>query len=108
MPATLLGTVRRFVVGDREPMEAVTVLREIGYEGPLSIEWEDSGMDRDWGAPDALAFVAKLHRAFEPRRTLELIAEIQRHMAELYRAGRRGASDMNGAGLVGTVPRWFY
>jgi hypothetical protein len=32
VPATLLGTVRRFVVGDREPMEAVTVLREIGYE----------------------------------------------------------------------------
>jgi hypothetical protein len=32
VPATLLGTVRRFVVGDREPMDAVTVLREIGYE----------------------------------------------------------------------------
>lgn len=32
VPATLLGTVRRFVVGDREPMEAVTVLRQIGYE----------------------------------------------------------------------------
>jgi hypothetical protein len=28
-------------------------------EGPLSIEWEDSGMDRDWGAPDALAFVRR-------------------------------------------------
>ena len=27
--------------------------------GPLSIEWEDSGMDRDWGAPDALAFVRR-------------------------------------------------
>jgi len=32
-------------------------LNRIGYPGPLSIEWEDSGMDRDWGAPDALAFV---------------------------------------------------
>jgi len=32
-------------------------LNRIGYGGPLSIEWEDSGMDRDWGAPDALAFV---------------------------------------------------
>ena len=31
----------------------------IGYQGPLSIEWEDSGMDRDWGAPDALAFVRR-------------------------------------------------
>ncbi len=32
-------------------------LNRIGYQGPLSIEWEDSGMDRTWGAPDALAFV---------------------------------------------------
>jgi sugar phosphate isomerase/epimerase len=34
-------------------------LNRIGYEGPLSIEWEDSGMDRDFGAPDALAFVRR-------------------------------------------------
>jgi sugar phosphate isomerase/epimerase len=34
-------------------------LNRIGYQGPLSIEWEDSGMDRTWGAPDALAFVRK-------------------------------------------------
>ena len=34
-------------------------LNRVGYEGPLSIEWEDSGMDRDWGAPDALAFVRR-------------------------------------------------
>ena len=34
-------------------------LNRIGYDGPLSIEWEDSGMDRDWGAPDALAFVRR-------------------------------------------------
>lgn len=34
-------------------------LNRIGYDGPLSIEWEDSGMDREWGAPDALAFVRR-------------------------------------------------
>ena len=34
-------------------------LNRIGYQGPLSIEWEDSGMDRDYGAPDALAFVRR-------------------------------------------------
>ena len=28
-----------------------------GYSGPLSIEWEDLGMDREWGAHDALALV---------------------------------------------------
>ena len=34
-------------------------LNTIGYAGPLSIEWEDSGMDREWGAQDALAFVRR-------------------------------------------------
>jgi sugar phosphate isomerase/epimerase len=29
----------------------------IGYEGPVSVEWEDAGMDRLRGAPEALAFV---------------------------------------------------
>ena len=37
----------------------IRALNRIGYDGPLSIEWEDSGMDRDWGAPDALAFVRR-------------------------------------------------
>jgi len=35
-------------------------LRAIGYAGPISIEWEDAGMDRLHGAPDALAFVRSL------------------------------------------------
>jgi sugar phosphate isomerase/epimerase len=34
-------------------------LNRIGYEGPLSIEWEDCGMLREWGAPEALAFVRR-------------------------------------------------
>jgi sugar phosphate isomerase/epimerase len=42
---------------DFEPI--FRALNRIGYQGPLSIEWEDSGMDRDWGAPDALAFVRR-------------------------------------------------
>lgn len=32
VPASLLASVRTAVVGDREPMEAVTVLRQLGYE----------------------------------------------------------------------------
>jgi sugar phosphate isomerase/epimerase len=32
-------------------------LNAIGYEGPISVEWEDAGMDRLVGAPDALAYV---------------------------------------------------
>jgi len=39
--------------------EIVRALNRVGYEGPLSIEWEDSGMDRDWGAPEALAMIRK-------------------------------------------------
>jgi sugar phosphate isomerase/epimerase len=34
-------------------------LNRIGYAGPLSVEWEDSGMERTYGARDALAFVRK-------------------------------------------------
>jgi hypothetical protein len=30
-----------------------------GGGGPLSVEWEDIGMDREWGARDAAAFVRR-------------------------------------------------
>ncbi|MGD8805067.1 MAG: sugar phosphate isomerase/epimerase family protein [Chloroflexota bacterium] len=43
--------------GDVEWDPIVRALNRIGYQGPLSIEWEDSGMDRDWGAPEALEMV---------------------------------------------------
>jgi sugar phosphate isomerase/epimerase len=40
------------------PWEACfRALNSIGYSGPISVEWEDAGMDRLVGAPDALAFV---------------------------------------------------
>lgn len=45
--------------GDVDLEALVRALNRIGYQGPLSIEWEDSGMDREWGAPDALAFVRR-------------------------------------------------
>ena len=45
--------------GDVDFEELFRALNRIGYNGPLSIEWEDSGMDRDWGGPDALAFVRR-------------------------------------------------
>jgi len=42
------------------PFEAIfRALSRIGYQGPISIEWEDSGMEREWGAQDALAFVRR-------------------------------------------------
>jgi sugar phosphate isomerase/epimerase len=45
--------------GDVDFEDLFRALNRVGYLGPLSIEWEDSGMDRDWGAPDALAFVRR-------------------------------------------------
>jgi len=35
-------------------------LNWIGYDGPTSVEWEDAGMDRLVGGPEALAFVRGL------------------------------------------------
>src|SRR5918995_48133 len=45
--------------GDVDFESVFRALNRIGYEGPLSIEWEDAGMDREWGARDALAFVRR-------------------------------------------------
>ncbi|HZQ81677.1 MAG TPA: sugar phosphate isomerase/epimerase family protein [Gaiellaceae bacterium] len=43
--------------GDVDFDELFRALNEIGYAGPLSVEWEDSGMDREWGAAEAVRFV---------------------------------------------------
>ncbi len=40
--------------------EVVRELNRIGYQGPLSVEWEDSGMDREHGACEACEFVKEL------------------------------------------------
>jgi len=40
--------------GDVKWDPLIRALNRIGYRGPLSIEWEDSGMDREWGAREAL------------------------------------------------------
>jgi sugar phosphate isomerase/epimerase len=40
--------------------ELIRALNRIEYAGPLSIEWEDSGMDRRYGAQDALAFTRRI------------------------------------------------
>jgi len=43
------------------PFERIfRALNDVGYEGPLSIEWEDNGMNREQGAPEALALVHRL------------------------------------------------
>ncbi len=37
--------------------EIIRALNRAGYSGPLSIEWEDGGMDREHGAVEACAYV---------------------------------------------------
>lgn len=46
--------------GDVNFEEIIRVLNHIGYEGPLSVEWEDSGMEREYGAKEAAAFVRSI------------------------------------------------
>jgi sugar phosphate isomerase/epimerase len=50
--------------GDVPWEDCFRMLNTIGYDGPISVEWEDAGMDRLVGAPEALAFVRSL--AFDP------------------------------------------
>ena len=45
--------------GDVDFEDFFRALNRIGYQGPLSVEWEDSGMEREYGARDALAFVRR-------------------------------------------------
>ena len=40
--------------------EIMRALNTIGYTGPLSVEWEDCGMEREYGAADACKFVRKI------------------------------------------------
>ena len=37
--------------------EIIRALNSINYQGPLSVEWEDNGMDREHGAAESLLFV---------------------------------------------------
>ncbi len=46
--------------GDINFEEIIVALNDIGYNGPLSVEWEDSRMDRVHGATESAAFLRKL------------------------------------------------
>jgi sugar phosphate isomerase/epimerase len=38
----------------------IRALNDIGYDGPLAVDWRDAGMARDFGAEDACRFVKRL------------------------------------------------
>ena len=50
--------------GDVPWEDCFRALAAIGYDGPISVEWEDAGMDRLHGAPEALEFLRRFD--FEP------------------------------------------
>lgn len=50
--------------GDINFEEIIVALNDIAYQGPLSVEWEDSRMDRLHGAKEACDFVKKVN--FKP------------------------------------------
>jgi sugar phosphate isomerase/epimerase len=64
------GDTRRgwnFVSLGHGDVDFETIIRELNqleYEGPLCVEWEDSGMERIHGATEALAFARRLN--FQP------------------------------------------
>ena len=43
--------------GDVNFEEIIRALNRCGYDGPLSVEWEDSGMDREHGAAESCEYV---------------------------------------------------
>jgi sugar phosphate isomerase/epimerase len=45
--------------GDIKLEDIIRALNRIGYQGPLSVEWEDSGMEREHGAREAVNFVRR-------------------------------------------------
>jgi sugar phosphate isomerase/epimerase len=38
----------------------IRALNDIGYAGPLSVEWEDGGMDREFGAAESCAYCKRV------------------------------------------------
>jgi sugar phosphate isomerase/epimerase len=46
--------------GDVPWEDSFRALKSIGYKGPISVEWEDAGMDRLHGAKEACAYVKSL------------------------------------------------
>ena len=63
---TNFGDARRFWDfrspgrGDIEFEDIIVALNDIGYGGPLSVEWEDIRMDRVHGGAEAASFVRSL------------------------------------------------
>ena len=64
--------------------EIIRALNAAKYTGPLSIEWEDSGMDREAGAREACQFTKNVD--FQPSRCISTHAfsEVKRLRCTTY------------------------
>ncbi|MCX6347689.1 MAG: TIM barrel protein, partial [Actinobacteria bacterium] len=47
--------------GSVDFLAIIRELNEIGYDGPLSVEWEDSGMERMLGVSESYTFVKNIN-----------------------------------------------
>ena len=59
MTSTAVGTSSSTGRGDVPWEDCFRALTAIGYDGPVSVEWEDARMDRLHGAPEALEFLRR-------------------------------------------------
>ena len=93
--------------GDTRWEDIFRMLNHIGYAGPISIEWEDAGMDRLAGAPEALDFIRRTERHHPAH---GLVRRRLRHQGVRAAPGTRApvCSCARGAGSKGVVPspRW--
>jgi sugar phosphate isomerase/epimerase len=51
-------------------------LNDVGYDGPLSVAWDDPGLDRDFGAEDACRFVKQLDVPAAPPRSRQAFRDL--------------------------------
>ena len=47
--------------GDVNFEDIIRELNAIGYKGPLSVEWEDNAMDREFGARESAEFIRAMN-----------------------------------------------
>ena len=62
--------------GDVDFERIICALNDIGYRGPLSVEWEDSRMERCAGARESCEYVKRLDFA-QPVRAFDAAFEIR-------------------------------
>jgi hypothetical protein len=59
-PPAVLGLPLARATATSTSSGSSVALNDVGYQGPLSVEWEDSRMDREFGAAEACAMVKRI------------------------------------------------